>query len=143
MMSSMLASPPGGCWLASRLGKYWKGLTWSFGAVHVECEFGVPDEGLGLSRGRGGSLQDIFGHFSTGETTALVEEKCVKGTDCEDLGMPVVDGDAVCFRELGGRKTFHAGSGENIRFWSNVPSREKHTLMLDISKNLTLENSQQ
>jgi hypothetical protein len=126
-----------------REGKDWRGLTWSFGAVHVEGELGVPDEGLGLSRGRGGSSQEIFGLFSAGETTALVEEKDVKGTDCENLGVPVVDGDAVCFGELGGWKAFHASSGENIRFWSNVPSREKHTLMLDISKNLTLENSQQ
>lgn len=85
----------------------------------MEGEFGVPDEGLGLSRGRWGSLQEIFRLFSAGETTALVEEKDVEGADGENLGVPVVDGDAVCFGELGGWKAFHAGSGGDIRFWDS------------------------
>jgi len=86
----------------------------------VNGEFGVPDEGLELSRGRRGSSQEIYGLFSAGKTAALVEEKDVEGTDCKDFGVPVVDGDAVCFRELGGWKAFHASPGENIRFWESI-----------------------
>lgn len=86
----------------------------------MESEFGVPDEGLGLFRGGGGSSQEIFRLFSAGETIALFKDKYVERADCEDLGVPVVDGNAVCFRELGGWKTFHASSGENIRFRDSI-----------------------
>lgn len=95
------------------------GLTWSFGTVHVEGEFGVPDELLRLSRGRG-PLQEILRLLSAGKTTALFEKKNIQGTDGENLSVPVVDGDAVCFGEFGGWKAFHAGSGGDIRFWDSI-----------------------
>ena len=86
----------------------------------MEGKIGVPDEGLGLSgiggELSGGTTQNVFRLLSSGNTTALVEQKQVKGADSENLGVPVVDGDAVGFGELGCRKAFHAGSGESSVF---------------------------
>jgi hypothetical protein len=45
-----------------------------------------------------------------GETSTLVQDEAVEGAEGEDLGVPVVDSDAVGLGELAGREAFHASS---------------------------------